>query len=455
MQISKKSCNIFNDIFDKYTFDCNMGNGLMRFFEMSGDGSPSFSITKIQQMKNKVIACTLLLGVIGCNEKEDVARYTSWQSSQTEEKIIRKSLEDFGQAFPEVAYQFQPIPGNYTEKLQLMLGTGKAPDLFWLKGDTSPAYMSFDVLEPLDPFLDEDEGFELNDFFPVFRDAFKYKGKNYGVAKDFNAYVLFYNKKMFADAGLDTVPTTWQELYDFSKKLTKDTDGDGKVDQYGFVIEPSIDIVMPFAYQNGGEIVSDDGEIKIGEPEFIEATEFMMSMYRDGIATNPPDVGAGWMGDVFSRKQCAMTISGAWLIPYLRDNAPDMEYGVVELPRGKKRATLAFSVAMVIPKQSKHKEDAWKLLSYLNGKEGMSTWTEGGIALPTRKSVAEQNGFYNDSIYNVFMKSVDYAKLYKVNMQERWYDESQAAMQGIFYKKKDIAKTLKELAANLEKYKLD
>ncbi len=406
-------------------------------------------------MKFNIILLFVAISLIGCSEKESVARYTSWQSSQTEEKIIRQTLSDFEKEYPEVAYQFQPIPGNYTEKLQLMLGTGKAPDLFWLKGDTSPAYMNFEVLEPLDAFLAKDNDFDMDDFFPVFRDAFKYKGKNYGVSKDFNAYVLFYNKKMFAEAGLDTVPTTWQELYDFSKRLTKDTNGDGKTDQFGFVIEPSIDIVMPFAYQNGGEIVTEKGEIKIGDPEFAEATEFMMSLYRDGIATNPADVGAGWMGDVFSRRQCAMTISGAWLIPYLQDNAPDLEYGVVELPRGKKKATLAFSVAMVIPKQSEHKEDAWKLLSYLNGKEGMKTWTESGIALPTRKSVAEENGFYQDSIYSVFMKSVDYAKLYKVNMQERWYDESQAAMQGIFYKEKDIATTLQELAKNLEKYKLD
>lgn len=397
----------------------------------------------------------LLLSLLySCGEKQSSMRYTSWQSSPTEERIIRKTLQDFEQQYPEAQYQFQPIPGNYTEKLQLMLGTGKAPDLFWLKGDTSPAYMSFDVLEPLDSYLESDPDFDLDDFFPVFRDAFKYKGKNYGVSKDFNAYVLFYNKAMFKEAGLERAPQNWQELEEYARRLTLDKDGDGKTDQFGFVMEPSIDQTLPFAYQNGGEIISADGEIKIGEPEFIEATEFMISMYRNGIATNPADVGAGWLGDVFARENCAMVISGAWLIPYIKDNNPDLEYAVAELPSGKKKATLAFSVAMVIPKQSKYKEDAWQLLSYLNGKEGMKTWTAGGIALPTRKSIAEENGFYQDSIYSVFMRSVDYAKLYKVNLQERWYDESQAAMQGIFYKKKDVGETFRELAKTLEKYKL-
>lgn len=405
-------------------------------------------------MKIRALFLLLVLDLFSCQNEQKVLRYTSWQSSQTEEKIIRQTLKNFENKHPEVPYQFQPIPGNYTEKLQLMLGTGKAPDLFWLKGDTSPAYMNFDVLEPLDNFLEDDPSFDINDFFPVFRDAFKYNGKNYGVAKDFNAYVLFYNKEMFEEAGLSGPPTTWNELYDYSKKLTKDTNGDGKTDQYGFVIEPSIDVLMPFAYQNGGEIISENGEIKIGNPEFVEATKFMMSLYRDGIATNPADMGAGWMGDVFSRRQCAMTISGAWLIPYLQDNSPDLQYAVAELPKGKKRATMAFSVAMVIPKQSERKNEAWTMLSYLTSKEGMKTWTASGIALPTRKSVAEENGFYKDSVLNTFMKSIEYATLYKVNMKERWFDESQAAMQGIFYKNKDIEKTLKELAVTLEKYKL-
>lgn len=396
---------------------------------------------------------TLLL--LSCTKQADYVRFTSWQSSPTEERIIRQTLTNFEKEHPDVAYQFQPIPGNYPEKIQLMLGTGKAPDLFWLKGDTAPAYMDFEVLEPLDPFVTLDQNFDETDFFSVFRDAFRHKGKNYGYAKDFNAYVLFYNKKLFAEAGLTGPPKNWEELYDFSKRLTKDTDGDGKNDQFGFVIEPSIDIALPFALQNGGELVSDDGTVRVDEPEFIEALNFFMSLYRDGISTIPADQGAAWMGDVFSREQCAMTISGSWLIPYLRDNSPNLEYGVSELPQGKKRGTLAFTVAMVIPKQSNHKKGAWTMLSYLAGKEGMKTWTNSGIALPTRKSVALRNGFYEDSVLNTFMQSVEYAKLYKINMKERWYDESQAAMQGIFYKNKDIEKTLKELAKTLEKYTLD
>lgn len=345
-------------------------------------------------MKIKIILILLFLN-FSCKEQDSSLRFSCWQSSPTEERIINQSLDSFKAKFPEVKYRFQPIPGNYTEKIQLMLGTGKSPDLFWLKGDTSPAYMSFDVLKPLDSFVKASPYFDIDDFFPVFKDAFKFKGKYYGFGKDFNAYVLFYNPKMLEEAGLKTPPTNWEELEHYSKLLTKDKDGDGIIDQYGFIVEPSIDMVLPFAFQNGGEIISDNNKIKIGDEEFIQSVEFFVNLYRNGVATIPADLGAGWNGDAYGRQQVAMAISGAWMIPYLKESYPNVPF-----------------------------------------------------------KVAEENGFYQDSILNTFFKSVEYAKLYKINMQERWYDETQATMQAIFYKNKPPRGVLPKLAKNLERFKL-
>lgn len=383
-------------------------------------------------------------------------RFSSWQSSPTEERIVSASLDSFKLKNPDAVFEYQPIPGNYPEKIQLMLGTGKAPDLFWLKGDTAPAYLSFEVLQPLDSLLATTPDFNLDDFFPVFRDAFKYNGSYYGFAKDFNAYVLFYNKDMLTEAGLTRPPKNWEELRAYSKKLTKDTNGDGKIDQYGFIVEPSIDMVLPFAFQNNAEIISEaDNSIQIGSDAFIEAVQFFTNMYTDKIATIPTDQGAGWNGDVFGRGQVAMCISGAWMLPYLKESYPELNYNVAELPEGKTKATVAFTVANVIPKGTKHLSDAWNLMSFMSGEEGMRIWTSSGIALPSRKSVAEKNGFYKDSIFSVFLKSTEYAKLYKINLKERWYDDTQAAMQAIFYKNEEVDKTMKKLAKRLERYTLE
>jgi len=381
-------------------------------------------------------------------------RFTSWQSSPTEEKVIRSILKGFDAQHPETPYKYQPIPGNYSEKIQLMLGTGTAPDLFWLKGYTSPSYLSFNVLKELDPYISSDASFDNEDFFPVFRNAFFKDGRCYGIAKDFNVYVLFYNSDMFEEAGLEGPPTDWNELYDFSKQLTKDTDGDGKVDQYGLVIEPVHEMLMPFVFQNGGQFHDEAGNLGLTEPAFIEATEFYLKLYKDGVATIPTDVGAGWNGDVMGRQQAAMAISGAWAIPYFKENYPEMKYKVAVLPKGKQAATLAFSTAFVIAKEAPYPDDAWKLLSYMAGKEGMAEWTQSGIALPTRKSVAEQNKFYEHPIYGTFMESVEFAHLYQIKFMERWSDEMSATMQAFFYRDAPVKESLQKLEEKISKYKL-
>lgn len=367
---------------------------------------------------------------------------------------MQSMIEGFKAKNPDVPFKYEPIPGNYSEKIQLMLGTHQPPDLFWLKDYTSPAFMRFNTLAPLDDYIHTDTSFAVDDFFPLFRDAYKYKGKYYGFAKDFNVYVLFFNKEMFAKAGLSKPPTTWTELESMARKLTKDTNGDGRTDQFGLVVEPVPEMLMPFVYQNGGELHDKAGNPKVTEPAFLAALDFYVGLYRNKIATIPTDVGAGWNGDAFGRKNAAMVISGGWLIPYLKDGYPAIQYGVAPLPMGKTRATIAFSTAYVIPKEARHPENAWKMFSYFAGKEGMTKWTKTGLAFPTRKSVADANGFYQHPTYRVFMESVPFARPLFVNYSERWFDEASASLQSIFYGDVDPHTAMQTLAPKLEKLKL-
>ncbi len=389
-----------------------------------------------------------------CKNTPEQMRFTSWQSSPTEERVIRSILDTFQSKHPELAYRYEPIPGNYSEKIQLMLGTNTAPDLFWLKGYTSPSYLSFNVLKDLNPYLEKDSEFDNEDFFPVFRDAFVKEGKCFGIAKDFNVYVFFYNKEMFAEAGITEAPKDWAQLDSIARVLTKDIDGDGKTDQYGLVLEPTHEMLMPFVFQNGGMLHDAAGNLKLTDPAFTEALEYYLHFYKEGIATIPSDMGAGWNGDVMGRRQAAMCISGAWAIPYFRDNYPDLDFGLAVLPKGKQAATLAFATAFVIADKASYPDDAWTLLSYMAGKEGMKEWTQSGIALPTRKSVALANNFYEHPIYSVFMESVEFSHLYQVDFMERWADEMSATMQAFFYRDAPIQESVQKLESKLAQYKL-
>lgn len=392
----------------------------------------------------------------GCriSSSPEAVRLSGWVSSPSEERLLEKTLARFREKYPDILVKYEPIPGNYSEKIQLMLGTYTAPDLFYLKGETAPSYMRFNVLMPLNQFVEKDTSFDLEDFYPFLLKAFTKDTIYYGFPKDFNLYVLFYNKKMFAKAGIAIPPQTWQELVQISRVLTLDQDYDGQPEQWGLVIEPSIEMAMAFVYQNGGQFQDENGNLRITDPEFLEAMEFYYGLYREGVATLPTQVGATWNGDAFGRERCAMIIAGSWVIPFLKDNYPEVEYGVSLLPAGKRRGTVAFTNAYAMPEYCQKPQQTWILLRYLTGKEGMAQWTSLGLALPARKSVARTLGFYHHSVYKYFMESTAFAHVFQVSYMERWYDETQASLQAIFFKKKSLRDEFQKLLKRLEKYKL-
>ncbi|MEO1261698.1 MAG: ABC transporter substrate-binding protein [Bacteroidota bacterium] len=384
----------------------------------------------------------------------DTMRLSSWVSSPSETALYQEIIADFKESHPEIDFKYEPIPGNYPEKIQLMLGTNTAPDLFYLKGMTAPSYMSFRILHPLDEFMAAMPDFDKDDFYPFALEAFQYEGKQYGLPKDFNPYVLFYNKKIFREAGIDSIPANWQEFEQVAAQLTVDKDGDGKPDQYGFIVEPAVEMVMPFVYQNGGYFQNPDGSLGITDEPFVEALEFYHGLYKKGVATMAQDEGVSWNGDAFGRGICAMAMSGGWLMPFLKDNFPDLEYGIAPLPAGKERATVAFTTAYAMPKNTKFPNQAWELMSYLVGKKGMKDWTETGIAMPTRRSVAEANGFAEHPVYKVFMESAEFARPFQVQYSERGFEEVAVGFQAIFFADKSPKEAMEEIAEQIKKYQL-
>ncbi len=394
-----------------------------------------------------------LLSACGPRQAEEL-RVSSWVSSPSETKLLTNTLADFQTKYPEVDFKFEPIPGNYSEKLQLMLGTNTAPDLFFLKGMTAPSYMSFKILQPLNEFMEATPDFDTEDFYPFALEAFQSNGVQYGLPKDFNAYVLFYNKKLFREAGIDSLPTNWDNFKEIATKLTQDKDGDGRTDQYGFIVEPVVEMVMPFVYQNGGNFQNPDGSLGIADPAFIEAVDYYYSFYKEGIATIPQDQGVAWNGDAFGRGISAMAVSGGWLLPFLADNYPEIEFGMIPLPAGKQKATVAFTTAYSMPKRSAFVDESWQLMNYLVGEEGMSSWTKTGVAMPSRKSVAEANGFYEHPVYKVFMESAEFARPFQVEYSERGFEEVVIAFQAIFFTGKSPKDALEEIEDQIKKYKL-
>ena len=396
------------------------------------------------------VSLLLLVIFIGCQPADTKqTRLSGWSSNPVEEKLMAGVLADFGRHNPSIVFKYEPIPGNYTEKIQLMLGTHTAPDVFYLRGETAPSYIRFNVLEPLNHFS-QSPSFHLTDFYPALLKSFQKGDTLFGIPKDFNPYVLFYNKAMFREAGLTRPPQNWAELDAFARRMTKDTNGDGKSDQYGLVLEPTIEMIMAFVYQNGGDFQKPNGSLGILDRRFLDAMDYYVGLYKKGVASIPSELSAKWNGECFGNKKCAMVISSGWLIPELRANYPDVDWAVAELPAGKQKATVVFTNAYAMPKESGHKPDGWKIIDYLTSAQGLKNMTKQGLALPPRRSVAEAMGLYNDPVKRVFLQSAEYARTFQTTLPERWYEEANVAMQMIYFDHKTPRQAMEELNRQIQ-----
>jgi carbohydrate ABC transporter substrate-binding protein, CUT1 family (TC 3.A.1.1.-) len=226
------------------------------------------------------------------------------------------------------------------KKLQTELASNTAPDIFYLDSMPAPQLMSSGVLEPLDDYIKK-YNVDVNDFEPALLSAFQWEGKTYGLPKDFNTLALFYNKDMFKAAGINEPPKTWEELRNVAKKLTKDG-------VKGLVLSADLARFDAFINQNGGSVYQ-DGKVTLNLPQNAQALDFYVGLItKDKVADTPQNMGEGWNGDAFAAKKAAMAIEGGWMIPFLKEKAPDLNYGIAELPAGKQKSTMAFTVAYVM-----------------------------------------------------------------------------------------------------------
>lgn len=353
----------------------------------------------------------------GCGRRIDDAgvvtvTLSGW-SNLLEKQFLQGVIDEFEVQNPRIKVRYDAIADQYMDVLKTRLIGETAADVFYLDALEAPGLISPGVLEPLNQYIGKD--FDLADFEPRLLDAFRSNGTIYGLPKDFSTLVLFYDKNAFAEAGLSRPPRTWDELREYALKLTRDRNGDGKIDRYGLGVLPELARLAFVVEAFGGKLVDAEGKATFASAQSLQGLQLIVDQYRkDKSSTQPSDVGASSGSEIFGQGKAAMVIEGPWLISYLKDTFPNLEYATAEVPPiAGKNGTMAYTVAYVMNKKSQHKAAAWQLIAYLTGKEGMKSWTSGGFALPTRKSVAAQLGYENTPLYQPFIAGASYATIWQ------------------------------------------
>jgi len=336
-------------------------------------------------------------------------------SNLNEKQLLQKVLRDFEAKHPRIKVQYDVIADEYMDVLKTRLIGETAADVFYLEAFAAPEIMLPGVLEPLNSYISEE--FDLADFYPQFLKAFQKDGIIYGLPKDYSTLALFYNKKAFRSTGLSQPPQTWTQLREYSQKLTIDKNQDGRPEKYGFALVPELARQVFVIEAFGGELSDSNEAVTFAAPESLKGLQLLVDQYRlDKSAAQPSDVGTNSAGEMFGQEKVAMAIDGPWLIPYLRETFPQLEYATAEVPTiNAKKGTMAYTVAYVMNHKSKHKAAAWELISYLTGREGMKVWTSQGAVFPTRKSVTDALQYDKNSLYSPFIAGAKYATIWQLD----------------------------------------
>jgi multiple sugar transport system substrate-binding protein len=369
-----------------------------------------------------------------------------WTGSQPEDELLTQVLESFQQATPSIKIDYELVSSQYDAKLQTDIAAGTVADVFYVNSLQAPDFTSRGVLLPLDDRMAA-SNVSVDDFYSGLIQPFQWQGTTYGLPKDWSSLAMVYNQDAFTEAGISAPPASWDELKTVAQTL-KDATGEPRL-----MMDPSWDRYLAFHYAGGGKVISDDGtEIEIDTPEGQAALDFYYGLYSDELSTTHADAGAEWTGDGLAKGLADIVFEGNWVFPFLKENAPDLNFGIAVMPTGPGgEATLGFTVSYSIFGETEVPDAAWEVVNFLTGPDGMAQWTSLGLAMPSRPALSDA-WLAQFPERKPFLDEGPYARGWSVGPGGQQFNtDAVAVLEGLFAGEEDVASALAAIQAAGEK----
>jgi multiple sugar transport system substrate-binding protein len=344
------------------------------------------------------IAAASVLALTACSsgggtgsQTADSLVWSMWISGQ-EDQAAWQTVADAVKTSDDIDVTIQGAPFNdYWTKLRTQLTAGSAPCIVTIQSLRAANFT--DVLLPLDD-LAADADVDLAEFDATALDAMKVDGELYALPYDTGPLLMFYNKTMFADAGVDLPAPGW--TVDDFEAAGAAFKAEGKM-----LFAPTVeDLLLEsslLAY-NGGRVVTEDGELDVTNPEFAEGLDWLSSLVEEGYATEASADGTA-DDNAFINGQVATYTDGPWSLLNQKSKAT-FDIGVVTLPAGDEATTFSAGSGFGISKECANPEDAFTAIQTMTSEETLSKLGEEGRAFPAR-TAAQQSWFDNADIEGV------------------------------------------------------
>jgi multiple sugar transport system substrate-binding protein len=348
------------------------------------------------------------------------------------EKAAYQSLVSaFHQHAPGIQVDMIHIPSqnDYRTRLGADFAAGSPADVVLINYRRYAGFAAKGALEPLGPYLAQSQLVKERDFYPEALEPFYWQGALMCIPQNLSSLVVYYNKQLFDQAGIayPSADWTWDAFLQAAQALTRDTDGDGSVDQYGLGTEASIFRAAPFIWQNGGELVDQPAaptKLALETPAAKAALQWFVDLQvKHKVAPDRVQEQAESSENRFQNGQLGMFLNSRRGVPTYRE-ITGFDWDVAPLPQGKQRAGILHADAYCMPAASKNKAAAWAFVEFANSPAGQTTVAKSGRTVPSLRAVAESPAFLDPAAKpansKVFLDVIPYIR--GVPVMETWVD---------------------------------
>ncbi|NSW91427.1 MAG: extracellular solute-binding protein [Firmicutes bacterium] len=409
------------------------------------------------------------------SKEPDVSDQTA-ATGETEQLNKEAQLKIWFSLFPEENKELQAIADEFTketgvkvqvldnnffeirQKYPIAAASADAPDLILAQAADLGTLVEADTLRPIE-FVDQQFA---DRFVSVAIDAFKYKGKLYGVGYSADAYGIVYNKKLISEP-----PKTWDEFFKKAEELTV-KDSKGNITQYGFLIDPTnYWFIYPLIERHGGYYFgkNPDGsfnpdDIGVANEGSVKAFEELLALKKKGLTTQTSEENDSIVSQRFAEGKVAMIIYALWYAQSYKDN--NINYGYAPLPNnndGTASKPLGSIMGIMANKNSKYPKESDAFFKYMMKDEHLQRLYE---AANGKEAKNGQRNTLNKSVYNsnYVQSDANLKMLADVGMSSQVFPSnpeatviwnySKQALDNIFFNNKPVADALKEFEAKIK-----
>jgi multiple sugar transport system substrate-binding protein len=382
----------------------------------------------------------------------------------------KATVKKYEESHPNVKVTVVSVaPDQYDTKLKAAIAGHKIPDVFFYNPAQVKAYVNSGILLDITKYVEGSKDVKLSDMWEKGVNKYRYDGKNlgegaiYGLPKDISGFALGYNKTMFEKAGIPLPdkdkPYTLDEFINVAKQLTKDTNSDGKVDQYGtgFNVQWSL---QPIVWSNGADFIDETHtKVTIDDPNFVEALQWFADQQTKFKVT--PSISEAQTLDTYQRwmkGQLAFFPVGPWdMATYA---TLPFDYDLIPWPVGSTGKTAAWigSLGIGVASTTKNQKAAAELATYLSAdQEGQKALVDAQIQLPNSVKVAEEwaaNTSTKPANKQEFLDIInENGRSFpgEFTYTSEWYDEFFKNIQPVLDGKKTAAQYVKEEQPKMQK----